>query len=124
MVSEPVPAGLESVMVSSSLFSTVQPAGTVTEKPAFETTLALVGVGLGEPKTGEGIGDGDPAGVGLGSPCWMFAVGVLFWLPIREARTAIPVPRAAMITISATTAAMMIIHGARWTGAPPAGAAM
>jgi hypothetical protein len=101
----PRPLGSESVIVSLSLATTAHPVGTGTVSPSFDA------VGPWGP-VGEAMGLGDPAGVGLGTSAVMPPL-TLTLLPKR----AIAVPQPAMITTRPTTAAMIITHGVRCTGA-------
>ena len=110
MVIEPSPLGLSSVIVSSSLFSTDQPLGTSTFSLEFDSVPLPPdedGVAVGE-----GSGDGEPAGLGLDSDLKLDAV----WVFLPNVVNASTVPHPAMITTRPTIAAMMIIHGVRWTG--------
>jgi hypothetical protein len=63
--------------------------------------------------TGDAIGLGEPAGVGLGTSDVIPPVTVA--LPLL--RSAIAVPHPAISTIKPKIAARMRIHGVRWTGA-------
>jgi hypothetical protein len=84
------------------LVDTVQPAGTGTTTPTFETVDAPV---LGPVTKGLGV----PTGVGLGRPAVIPPPVTKPRLP----RTAITVPQPAIAITSTTTMLMINVHGAR-----------
>src|SRR3981081_4753142 len=92
-------------IVVLSLEAPTHPAGTGTVSASFE---AVGPCGA----AGDATGLGEPAGVGLGTSPAIPELGLAL-LP----RRAIDVPQPAMTTTRPTTAAMMSIHGVRWTGA-------
>src|SRR5260370_14431403 len=98
------------MMDSLSLLATVQPAGTLTVRPSFESVVAPSGVAVGDA-TGLGV---PPAGGGLGKSA-MPPPEVLegLGLPVI-ARSA---PRPAMSTRRATTPAIISGRGA-WCACP------
>jgi hypothetical protein len=105
-------------MYSESLLFSCHPGGSTTDSVWFATLAPPAGVGMGDV-----IGVGEPAGVGLGTP--VPSPVEVVWLAFLELNTASAVPHPAMTTTNPTTAAMIITHGARWTGgcaAPGAGA--
>jgi hypothetical protein len=115
-VTVPSELGSLNVIDSTSLLATDHWAGTFTETPSLDSVVAPSGADVGDA-----MGVGVTPGVGLGSS--VPTPGPELLAVPRLPRIASAVPHPAIKTVSATTAAMISIHGVLCTGATGAAGA-